>query len=751
MLIGALMGQPAWAQAPRLGGRVIDSTGQPVIGARIATDDNVFETYSLADGTFAFEAIQSGELVLMIDEPDFEVLTFRVTLLSDGVLSLELRLSPLKKAKGGARSGDGETLIVKARRPAGNLTRYTLEREVLRSVPGSFGDPLRAVQNLPGISRAPYSVGILLVRGTGPGDSAVFVDGHEIPLAYHFLGGPSILAAEMIHEIHFLPGNFSSRYGRAIGGIIDVTTRDGTRDEFKGAVDIDLFDAGFFVEGPVDDRTSIAVSARRSYIDTILRGAASASGKPVAAVLPVYYDYQARIDHALTGRQALTLLLFGSEDHLSVVGEPSGSGPDTGVDARIAFHRAKAEWSIDLTNEARLEVSPVVGIDQTSLGAGAVSIDATAMEYGLRVDLKLKPLETLEVRTGLDVLARDVELSAFVPLNVPRYRPFPNTNAGDREPESLKRTVSLTTAALFAEAEFKPGDGPLTLSPGARAELFAYFDQRRFAIDPRVNARFALTDSLSLKGGAGLYSQNPTETRLDPELGNPLLPLEWAEHYALGFELKTTRLMSVEATAFLARRHDLSVPSETPTLTADGAAPERFAATASGRSYGLELLIRRELGQGFYGWIAYTLSRAEERPDDASEYELFPLDQTHHLIAVFSRRLPSSWEVGMRLQLVSGNLDTPIIGRVFDADQSNYAAITGAPDSIRQSLYHQLDLRVEKTADYGDFKLAYYLDVQNVENAPNAEFTTWDYRFRESAPVPGIPVLPTLGVRGTYL
>ena len=162
-------------------------------------------------------------------------------------------------------------------------------------------------------------------------------------------------------------------------------------------------------------------------------------------------------------------------------------------------------------------------------------------------------------------------------------------------------------------------------------------------------------------------------------------------------------------------------------------------------------MIRRELGQGFYGWIAYTLSRAEERPDDASEYELFRLDQTHHLIAVFSRRLPSSWEVGMRLQLVSGNLDTPIIGRVFDADQSNYAAITGAPDSIRQSLYHQLDLRVEKTADYGDFKLAYYLDLQNVENALNPEFTTWDYRFRESAPVPGIPVLPTLGVRGTYL
>ena len=50
MLMGALMGQPAWARVPQLGGRVVDSTGQPVIGARIATDDNVFETYSSEKG-----------------------------------------------------------------------------------------------------------------------------------------------------------------------------------------------------------------------------------------------------------------------------------------------------------------------------------------------------------------------------------------------------------------------------------------------------------------------------------------------------------------------------------------------------------------------------------------------------------------------------------------------------------------------------------------------------------------------------
>ena len=85
---------------------------------------------------------------------------------------------------------------------------------------------------------------------------------------------------------------------------------------------------------------------------------------------------------------------------------------------------------------------------------------------------------------------------------------------------------------------------------------------------------------------------------------------------------------------------------------------------------------------------------------------------------------------------------------MLDADHGGYAAVTGEANSTQQPLFHQVDVRVEKTWAFQTWDLSLYLDVQNIENAKNAEFTSWDYRFRESAPVPGIPVLPTFGLRG---
>ena len=55
-------------------------------------------------------------------------------------------------------------------------------------MPGTFGDPLRVVQNLPGVARTPFGLGALVIRGASPNDSGIYVEGHKIPLLYHFLG-----------------------------------------------------------------------------------------------------------------------------------------------------------------------------------------------------------------------------------------------------------------------------------------------------------------------------------------------------------------------------------------------------------------------------------------------------------------------------------------------------------------------------------------------------------------------------------
>ena len=119
-----------------------------------------------------------------------------------------------------------EMVIVYETPPSPEITRRSIGVEEIKKVPGTFGDPVRVIQNLPGAARAPFGTGFLVIRGANPEDSAVSVDGIRVPLIYHLGGYVSIINADLIDSVDYLPGGYSTRYGRSMGGVIDVKTRD---------------------------------------------------------------------------------------------------------------------------------------------------------------------------------------------------------------------------------------------------------------------------------------------------------------------------------------------------------------------------------------------------------------------------------------------------------------------------------------------------------------------------------------------
>jgi len=733
-------------------GRVRErGSNAPVPGAPVGIASANVEVLADATGAFALRALLPGTYEVAATSPDHRRERLEVTVSAGEEIRLDFLLEPLKISP--------YEVVVKGERETTSLTRRTLRREQLRSVPGTFGDPLRVVQNLPGVARPPYILGVLLIRGSSPGDSAVLVDGHEVPLLYHFAGGPSVIPPEMLNRIDFFPGNFTVRYGRAIGGVVDVETRVPDPESWHASADIDLFDTAVFAEGPIDDDTSMSASLRRSYVDVVLRGVDAASDEDLAVVLPVYYDYQARADHRFDARHRLALLVFGSEDHLTVVGSP-GDGArsgDSGLEARVAFHRLKADWRAKLGDAVEWSLSPVIGLDQTRVESGDIEANADVFEWALRFDVRAQLHEDLVLRTGLDGLGRVVTFTAQIPLRIDNYRPYPGSGFGDRETQSLSRDIGLNAVGVYAEAEWRPAQGPATIVAGVRGDYYRYFEQNRAFGDPRLNLRYALDDAWTLKAGAGVFSQSPPEWRLDEEFGNPDLELEWAEHYGLGVEWQLSEAISFDLQGFLNLRHDLAERADEPEVSGDGGGVgsaqvsfDRFQNVGEGRVYGLEFLARHEVTKAFYGWISYTLSRSEQRNDPNEPYRAVPFDQTHILNAVASYRFGSGWEVGARFRLVSGNLDTPIVDSTFDADWGQYRPLSGEPESRRQPAFNQLDLRGEKTWTFRTWRLAFFLDVQNVYFATNPEFTAYDYRQRESAPVPGLPIFPSFGLKGSF-
>ena len=166
----------------------------------------------------------------------------------------------------------GYETVVRGERDKKEVVDRTVSRQEMQKVPGTFGDPVRVMQNFPGVARAPFVSGALIVRGASANETLTFFDGVEIPILFHLGGGPSVVNAEFIDKIDFFPGGFGARYGRAIGGVVDVGSRRGAADTYHGVAKIDFLDSSLFFEAPLADGMSIAAAARRSYIDALLPG-----------------------------------------------------------------------------------------------------------------------------------------------------------------------------------------------------------------------------------------------------------------------------------------------------------------------------------------------------------------------------------------------------------------------------------------------------------------------------------------------
>ena len=355
----------------------------------------------------------------------------------------------------------------------------------------------------------------------------------------------------------------------------------------------------------------------------------------------------------------------------------------------------------------------------------------------------LRPHVALDV--GTDLLYRLTTYSVTIPLAID----VRGTGLEDSPSMLITRQFDQLTLGLYGELGWEIGR--LRLIPGVRADLYVLAGSGRASLDPRLVARLRLDRKTSLKAYAGIFHQPPQAETLDAEYGNPAIALTSAIHTGVGVERKLGHKLEVDAEAYYVRRRDLTVFGQDSRTYPDGSVrPVYWNSDGIGDTYGLEIIAKREVTQRFYAWLSYTLSYSEMRrhPDEAWAPTAF--DQRHNLIGVASYHTEGGWELGLRAQLTTGRPETPILGGTYNADTDAYGQLWGDRHSARETTFAQIDVRVEKTWLLRTWRITAYLDVMNVTNADNPEAIEWDYRFRHSAPVAGLPILPTFGVKGQW-
>ncbi len=746
----------------------------PISGADILIGGNVV-TSTDAQGRFELRGVPQGAFLVRVESPYF------ATYESEETRGANEKLVATYYLRRVAR--DPFETVVRARSPKREVSRVELSRKEIEKVPGTFGDPIRVIENLPGLARVPGGLGgALIVRGSNPADTGIYVDGVEIPILYHFLGLTSVLPPDFLESIQFYPGGFSAKYSRATAGIVDVTTRDLDCDRFRLNAEIDFVDSGAYTCIPIGE-WHVALAVRRSYFDFFIPFVLDAvvdddEGRITAS--PVYTDYQIKAERVF-GNHRLTLFTFGSSDDLEFI--RTGSAEDVNVDSSFDqyFNRivARDRWNIDEDLEL---------ISSLALGYSIQQFQATSDDIGLenslripiwtldwREELRATLTETLDLRAGLDhTFARaPVEATTPIPSGL---REFPSGTFDFTNAQTTRQVPREATQGYWAELEWRPIDG-LTVIPGVRFDRFDFFRAQDFRVLPRLSARWDLLENTTVKGAFGQFARLPDPQFLaEPPVGQPELETERSDQYIVGVE-QTFGDFYLDVQGYYIDRYNLRQLSGEVDFVDGQAIPRVFDNGGEGYTYGMDLLLRKEPTNDsfWYGWIAYTLSRSIRRDTFAvagfsnpgtgdtngltdqdpvlQEYKS-PFDQTHILTLIAQFELPYEFEIGGRFRLVSGNPFTPLDQNeaYFDADSNAYVSSTEGVElnSDRVPVFHQLDIRIDRTWIFSLWKLTAYLEILNVYNQSNVEAIQYDYRFNERVEVSFLPIVPILGVKGEF-
>lgn len=566
----------------------------------------------------------------------------------------------------------------------------TLARAEVRQLPGAFGDPFRAIEVAPGLSPVITGLPYFYVRGAPPGNVGYYFDGVRVPYLFHFGLGPAVIHPALIARTDLHKGGYPAAFGRWAGGVVDATAMPPS-DALHGEGLVRLIDAGAFVEAPfAGGRGSALVAGRYSYTAALFSLLSADTSLD-------YRDYQTRVSYALSDRDTLSLLGFGAYDLASQreLVDPRTIGvavspllpPERREITRVLFasefHRADLRWDHALGGGGRLRVAGTVGYDRTRVEARRAAEDVMT---GARIDLVQPVTRGVVVRAGGDVVVDDYHADSL-----PRFADDDDVVAR-QQGIFADRTDFATGVRADAVLALVPR---VEVVPGVRFDVFGSGGQRAASIDPRLAARFDVTDSVRIVHAYGLATQAPSTPVTLPAIAVAYLQggLQRAAQTSAGVEADLPEDFTATASVFHNAFYDLNDALGTAQVELiDIERSDTLLSKSRGSAYGLELGVRRKLTRRLSGLFAYTLSRSM-RTSEGRRF-LSAYDRPHVINAAASYDLGRGWRAGARFVFYSGIPMTPV-APAFSGQ------VVGVPPE-RTPPFYRVDLRLEKRWRIGE-------------------------------------------------
>ncbi len=698
-----------------------------------------FEILDVLVGSYVLEI--SGQFYAPIAKPDVIVKSQRITYV-EVELKLDIDLQEHEEVEVTA------DYYASSQQQTQSLTSFT--NEEIRRAAGSGGDVSRIVSGLPSIARVNDQVNSLIVRGGSPVENAFLIDNMAIPNINHYPiqgssgGALALLNVDFIQDVRFYSGGFSPQYGNRLSSVMDVSFREGNRNELDLQLDFSMAGIGALAEGPLlDGNASWMVSARRSYIDLL-------SSFFNVGVAPKYGDLQGKVSFDLSSRSKLSLLGVWGNDK-------SGWGREESFDlgdSTYGYHNANNNvvgancfynWGTRAYSQTSLSRSYIkydIDFFDTQSGDTLVSNKSWEESYTLRNINFFKLGDRHNLNFGAEVSYLGTHNDYFLGAYIDKVgNPVPDVH--------IDRLESAGRYGAFVNYGFEPFN-KLTLNLGGRLDYLSF--NQNMNLSPRFSLAYRLTKRTSLNAAAGIFYQNLPSLLLFQNETHRDLKDPRAYHYVLGLSHLLTESTRLTIEFYNKEYERMPLDPAQPWLNIldelfyNGyyTYHEQLLDQGKGRSYGVEFLVQKKLATKLYGLISASYFRTEYQ--DLSGIWRNRVYDNRFIVAVEGGYKPSSsWEFSLKWNYAGGVPYTP-----FDLEDSSEVN-SGIYDENRINAerlpaYHSLNLRADKRFYFGGSNLTIFFSMWNVYNRENIAFIFWntlenkpDYEYQWG-------FLPILGV-----
>ncbi|WNO07627.1 TonB-dependent receptor [Teredinibacter sp. KSP-S5-2] len=658
-----------------------------------------------------------------------------------------------------------------------------LDRESLRSAAGSGSDVLRALDGLPGLfSGGEFSS--FTVRGAGPRDNLILVDGVPFDNVIHFSdsfgekeeleggGRYSIFAPNIIGEAEFQPGGWTPAYGGKSGSLLKLDVAEGNRDTASYTARLDLAGVELGYDGPsrIHSGTSVLFSARDynfgqmfefiglddegepKLTDVVLKTSTDLPADGKLNILAIYApeSFVRDIDHVLAsdedepGNYTDVELSDVEKDNQLFSAHLQSWLPRDWLLANRVYHRLYEERSI--SGEGYPDLVPI--------GTPAAAVPQrpdilrsfhNETESGYMLDLT-KELSFGEFSTGLHVSQIDLEMDLKLKDNWIQY----TFDDGDSRPSEAQKYIEFTPELMNSHYERSESNiaayinqqlnlGDFDIRFGARWEQDNFADQSLFS--PRVGAAWTAFDDMRLTLTAGRYYQAPNFDERASDPSNENLENERIDQFSFGMNYQFHRNLAFFFEPYYQKLNNLIVETDGVDRT--------FANTGSGKSWGVDSALTRSFDNGWSADMKYSYNNAEIRDFDHSPLYKADFNREHSFSIGSVWEINDRWKISSRWKWASGQpKDSAIIHAnvLGDGQPLRYSKEYITNNTERYDDYASINLRVDYRRSIGATDIIAFIDIINLTGSENPSSDEFNERSGKDDVNDG-EMLPIFGLR----